>query len=252
MLHRYAWFLAIFALAVLVSGAYITSTQVATHQPQDQSLHRILSIVLALLTAGLLIWTRGVFIWIAILALAMDAALGRSTPAIALAHAVLAHFFFAILVGIAMISSPAWKREAEPVDDGGRPLLRPAAMLMPPLVLLQITLGAAYRHDLTGVMFHMAGAMIVVLITVIVSAVVLQNFPAPAAMRRAAATLISLVVAQVCLGIAAFLMLVLNASGSSAFVPVTVGHAAIGAMTLAASCVMAMQVWRGIRPKKVH
>jgi hypothetical protein len=78
---------------------------------------------------------------------------------------------------------------------------------------------------------------------------VLHNFLGPAPLRRAAAMLISVVLVQVCLGIAAFLMLVLNAAGTFAFVLATVGHVSIGAATLAASVVMAMQVWRSVPPK---
>jgi len=164
-------------------------------------------------------------------------------------HAVLAHFFFAIVVVIVVVTSASWNREAVVVDDGGRFLLRPLAIATPPVVLLQTTLGAAYRHDAIGVMPHMAGAMVVALTTLVVSAVILQNFPGPAPMRRAAAVLISIVLAQVCLGIAAFLMLILNTAGTFAFVLVTVGHVATGAATLGASVVMAMQTRRSLLPK---
>jgi hypothetical protein len=64
-LHRYAIFLALIALAVIVSGAFITSTEVAARQSQapipggglDRVLHRALAIALTLLTLGIAIWT---------------------------------------------------------------------------------------------------------------------------------------------------------------------------------------------------
>jgi len=129
-------------------------------------------------------------------------------------------------------------------------LLRPLAVAIPPVVFLQITLGAAYRHDITSVMPHMAIAMGVAFVALICSSVVLQHFPRPAVMRHSAVALISLVLTQVCLGIGAFVMLVLNSAGTLYFVAVTVAHVLIGASTLAASIVMAMQVRRSVLPKQ--
>jgi heme A synthase len=268
MLHRYVLFVAVFALAVIVSGALITSTQVAARQSQsavaagiDQLLHRVLSITLTMLTLGIAIWlssaARAGWLralgWAAFATLVIDAATGWAavplSPWLGMLHASLAHLFFSVIVAIAIVTAPSWHRKTEPVDAGEWPLLRPLALATPPAALLQIVLGAAYRHEVTGVMPHMAGAMVVVLMTLVVSALVLQNFPEPVSMRRAAAALISIIVVQVCLGIAAFLMLVLNTAGTVAFVLVTVGHATTGALTLAASMVMAMQVGRGIRRK---
>jgi hypothetical protein len=107
------------------------------------------------------------------------------------------------------------------------------------VVFLQIALGAAYRHDMTSVMPHMAVAMGVAFLALIVSSVVLQNFSRPTSLRRAAGVLISIVLTQVSLGITAFVLLVLNTAGTLAFVAVTVGHVAVGAATLASSVVMA-------------
>lgn len=266
-LHRYALALAVFALIVIVSGAYITSTEVVAQQNQtavagiDEMPHQVLSIALAVLTLGAAIWTSWIasaarmraLAWTGFATLALDAALGLRgaplSPALGIFHALLAHFFLSVMIVIAVITSAGWNREPEPVDDAGWSFLRPLAVATPPVVLVQITLGSAYRHQATGIMPHMAGAMVVALLTLVVSAVVLQNFSRPAPMRNAAITLISIVLAQVCFGIAAFLMLVLNAAGTFAFLLVTVGHVTIGATVLAASVAMAMQVSRGIVPK---
>lgn len=262
-IHRYSWFLAVVGLVAIISGAYITSTEVVARQAQtagasgvNELPHRILSIALLVFTLGAGVWTSltevsaqlRALVWSAFGALALDAALGLPgaplTPVFGMFHALLAHFFFAVIIAIVVITSAGWSREPEIVDDQGWSFLRPLALATPPIVLVQIALGAAYRHQETGIMPHMAGAMVVALTTLVVSAVVLQNFPGPASLRRAAAWLISILLAQVCFGIAAFLMIVLNAAGTVAFEAVTVGHVAIGASTLAASVVMALQVWR--------
>jgi heme A synthase len=267
-LHRYATFLVVLAVAVIVAGAVITSTEVAARQTQSavspdvhESLHRILAIALTLGGLGLAIgitrtaaaaWLRAVS-WAGVATLAIGGALGWGTPpisaGIAVLHALLAHLFLSLAVVMAVGTSASWNRAPELVDGSSKPLLRPLALATPPVVFIQIVLGATYRHNMTSVMPHMGVAMGVAFLALIGSSVVLQNFPRPAGLRHAAAALISLVLTQVCLGIGAFVMLVLNAAGTFYFVAVTGGHVLVGASTLAASVVMAMQVWRSVRPK---
>jgi heme A synthase len=268
-LHRYAVFVVILAVAAIVTGAIITSTEVAARQTQSAvspivslTVHEALSIALTLFVLGLAIWISRsggpgwlrTVAWSAIVTLGIDAALGWQklplTANIAVLHALLAHIFFSLAVVIAVGTSASWNSLPEQVDGSIKPFLRPLAVVIPPVVFLQITLGATYRHDITSVMPHMAIAMGVAFLALIGSSVVLQNFPRPVTMRHSAVALISLVLTQVCLGIGAFVMLVLNGAGSLYFVAVTVGHVLIGASTLAASVVMAMQVRRGILPKQ--
>jgi heme A synthase len=268
-LHRYAVFVVILAVAAIVTGAIITSTEVAARQTQSAvspivslTVHEALSIALTLFVLGLAIWISRsggpgwlrTVAWSAIVTLGIDAALGWQklplTANIAVLHALLAHIFFSLAVVIAVGTSASWNSLPEQVDGSIKAFLRPLAVVIPPVVFLQITLGATYRHDITSVMPHMAIAMGVAFLALIGSSVVLQNFPRPVTMRHSAVALISLVLTQVCLGIGAFVMLVLNGAGSLYFVAVTVGHVLIGASALAASVVMAMQVRRSVLPKQ--
>jgi heme A synthase len=255
-------------LSVILSGAYITSTEVAARQSQSaispvlhEGLHRALAIAFVVLTLGLAIWTTAgtksralqVVAWSAAGVVTLDATLGWHaaplSPTAGVFHALLAHLLLSLIVVVAVGTSSSWRREPELVDGSIRPLLRPLVVAIPPTVFLQITLGALYRHNITSVMPHMAVAMGVALLALIGSSQVLQNFPRPAPMRHAAIALISIVLTQVCLGITAFLMLLLNAAGTLYFILASVGHVAVGASTLAASIVMAMQVWRSVTPK---
>lgn len=265
LLHRYALFLAALALIVVGSGAYITSTEVTSRQAQStvsgaisEVPHVALSITLMVLALGAAIWSSRLgnrwvraLAWSGFAMLMLDAALGWSGPplsaALAIFHALLAHLFLSIAVVIAILTSASWAAEPELAGDEGWSLLRPLALATPPVVLMQIALGAMYRHETIGILGHLAGAMVATLLTLIVSAVVLQNFPKPVLMRRAAAALITIVLTQICLGAAAFLMLVLNTAGTFAFLLITVGHVVVGTATLAASVVMAMQVVRSLR-----
>ena len=267
LLHRYALVITALALIVILAGAYITSTEVTARQAQStvsgvisEAPHVALSVALIILTLGAAIWSlrvKGVWVrtlaWAGFAMLALDGVLGWPgaplSATLAIFHALLAHLFLSVAVMIAMLTSASWNAESERVDDEGWSLLRPLALATPAVVIIQIALGAMYRHQTIGILGHLAGAMVATLLTLIVSAVVLQNFPKPAPMRRAAAALISIVLTQICLGAAAFLMLVLNTAGTVAFLLITVGHVAVGAATLAASVVMAIQVARSLRPK---
>jgi cytochrome c oxidase assembly protein subunit 15 len=269
-LHRYVILVVMLALVAIVTGAILTSTDVAARQPQSaipggasKLLHTVVSIALGVFTLGLAIWISrsSVAAWLKCLAwcatalLAASSALGWQTssplPAkAALIHALLAHLFFSLAVVIAVATSATWNSPPERVDGSHKPFLRPLSIAIPPVVFFQIILGAAYRYELTSVLPHMGIAMGVAFLALIGSSVVLQNFPRPASLRHSAIALISLVLSQVCLGIGAFVMLVLNDAGNCYFIAVTVGHVLVGASTLAASIVMAMQVIRSVLPKQ--
>lgn len=266
-LHRYAIFLAVCALLAIASGAYITSLEVVARQPQsgsqggaiDLTVHRALAIAAALLILGAALWTMRstlalrALAWSAVVVVVVDMGLGWQgiplSPGAGVFHALLAHLLFSLLIVMVVATSPQWTGPPETVDPGSRPWLRPVTVAIPPVVFLQITLGAAYRHDMTSIMPHIAVAMAVAFLALIGASAILQNFDRPAPMRAAAVALISIVLTQVCLGITAFILLVVNYTGTVWFVVSTVGHVSVGAATLAASVVMAMQVWRSVLPR---
>jgi len=114
----------------------------------------------------------------------------------------------------------------------------------PFLVIVQISLGAAYRHKVLGVMPHMAGAMLVVLPLLVVSVLLLQNFPAHPTLRPVAIAAMSVVLLQASLGIAAFVMRLMDFDTSKGFLFLAATHVCVGALTLAASVVLALEVRR--------
>ena len=177
-LHVYALFVAVLAMGVMIAGATITSAEVAARESQSavalipsDGLHRSLGIALALLTLGLAIWASlgaiprwiRIVAWTGVVALVSDSALAWQalplSPKTGVLHALLAHLYLSVSVVVAVGTSRSWNREPELVDGSIRPLLRPLVIAIAPVVFLDITLGAAYRHDMTSVMPHMAVAM---------------------------------------------------------------------------------------------
>jgi heme A synthase len=126
------------------------------------------------------------------------------------------------------------------------PTLRLFAIATPPLILLQIVLGAAYRHKLTGILPHMGGAMIVSIAILVLAMLILQRHPEHRKLCRAATWLISILLAQVALGVTALIMPLLNVS-PTVVIAGTALHVVFGSLTLAANVVLAMQVHRSVR-----
>ena len=245
---------AIAGLAAIVSGAYVTSVAVAVQPGLAQpnlELHRIIAfLAIAAGIAVLLARPRSRQLHglvAALIALIASATVGWNhplSPAAAVAHASASHIFTAA-VAFALIAETAPPKEAIPA--GSWTALRPVALWTPAAVFVQIVLGALYRHQITGIMPHMLGAMVVALLTIVVSAILLQHFSQSPALKRAAALLMTAVLLQICLGIAVFLLLLLNASNTSAFVWLATAHVTTGTLVFAASILMSIEVRRNLR-----
>ena len=140
----------------------------------------------------------------------------------------------------------------ELVEDHGWPSLRSLAIMLPLVVLTQIALGAGFRHGALSVMPHLAGAMVVTLVLLIMAAFVMQQFPTHRTLRPAAIALMSIGFVQVALGIAALILRMTTPQGATETVIVTVAHVAVGAMTLASSISLSILIRRNVRPRRVE
>ena len=167
-------------------------------------------------------------------------------PAVSVSHACLAQLFFSTTVAIAIFTSRSWQDGPDFVRDYGTPSLRSLAILVPVLLLAQVALGAAFRHGAMTVMAHVIGAMVVTPAVLIVCAFVLHQFPEHRSLRRAAIALLSITLAQVMLGIGAYFTRSNVDKNPLLMVIVTVAHVATGALTLASSVVLAIQVRRNV------
>src|SRR5204863_1638828 len=148
---------------------------------------------------------------------------------------------------IAVLTSKKWQEGPEPVQDYGWPSLRTLAILTPVLVLVQIALGAGFRHRAFGLLPHVIGAMLVPLVILLTGIFVLQQFPKHRSLRPAAVALLSISGVQVFLGVIAYIARINAAEYPLAMVLTTVAHVATGGLTLAASVVLAIQIRRNVR-----
>lgn len=283
-LHRFAVFTACATFILIVAGALVTSNDAGLSVPdwptsfgslykiprmvggvRFEHTHRMVAEFVGLLTIVIAVWTwraerRRWMRYLAAGALAtviVQGILGGITvlhylpPAVSSTHAAVAQTFFCIAVCIAMFTGRRWVEEVPRVEfDTRRPTLITLTILSIFVLYVQLILGAMFRHHGMSWWPHVfnAGTVAVVLTWTAVRAITVYS--KIDAIRRPAITLVSLLVAQLCLGFAAFLTRV--AWGRDAVQPelpmiiTTVAHVAVGALLLATAVVLAIQVWRHV------
>jgi cytochrome c oxidase assembly protein subunit 15 len=168
-------------------------------------------------------------------------------PAVSIAHACLAQLFFSTTVAIAVFTSKSWIAGPEMVEDHGWPSLRSLAILTPAMVLVQIALGAAFRHRAIGVLPHVLFSGVVTLAVLFIATFVMHQFPDHHALSAAAKALLGVTTLQVMLGVAAYYTRLQAAQQPLAMVLTTVAHVATGGLTLAASVILSIQILRNVR-----
>src|SRR4051812_46325787 len=219
-LHRFAKFLAGLTFLLIAAGALVTSNDAGLAVPdwptsfgslwriphmvggvKFEHGHRMLAELVGLLSIGLAAWVwrsdeRRWMRWLGVTALATVIAqgvLGGLTVLfflpwwISSAHATLAQSFFCIVVSIALFSSRGWL-ETEParLSDAASPSLRTLSILCVASILVQLILGAAFRHSGMKLLPHLISATVVTTLLVWTSSRALTNHAMPQSVRRPA------------------------------------------------------------------
>ena len=227
--------------------------------------HRMVAGTLVTLTLAIAIWTllvehRRWLRWLAVGAFCTviaQAILGGLTvlflqpPAVSTAHATVAQTFFCIAVAIAVFTGRKWIEEQPQVEfDSRRPSLYRLTWLSIFVLYVQLILGGMFRHHGMSWWPHVLHAGIVAFVLAWTAVRALSVYSRIEAVRRPAIIMLSLLIVQLCLGFTAFLTRV--AWGKDAVQPelpmvaATVAHVAVGALLLATTVVLAIQVWRHV------
>ncbi|HEY8670980.1 MAG TPA: hypothetical protein VIL63_09085, partial [Terriglobales bacterium] len=134
------------------------------------------------------------------------------------------------------------------IKDDGRPSLLSLSLLSILILYVQLILGAMFRHHGMPWWPHVLNAIVVALVLTWTGIRALLQFSGIDAIRRPAVALLFLLVIQLCLGFAAFLTRVAwgpdAAQPELSMVVATVTHVAVGALLLATTAVLTLQVWR--------
>ncbi len=279
-LHRYSVLLAVCTLLLVVAGGLVTSNDAGLSVP-DWPLsygklmpvmeggifyehgHRMVATTVGFLTIILAVWLWRVDdrAWMRRLGVAALGAviaqglLGGLTvifmlpKAVSISHACLAQLFFSTTVAIAVFTSASWLRGPRITADGGTPALRALAIAAPLCIFVQLALGASARHRFLGVLPHIVGAAVATGVVLWISVRVLMRHAEHDALRKSALALVSITFLQVFLGIAAYMSRIATIDAPQPMplmVGFTVAHVATGALTLAASVILAIQVRRNV------
>jgi cytochrome c oxidase assembly protein subunit 15 len=172
-------------------------------------------------------------------------------PAVSSAHAALAQTFLCIAVCIAMFTGQKWVEEPPQVEfDNRRPSLFTLTLLSIVVLYVQLILGAMFRHKGMSWWPHVAHALVVAVVLTWTAVRALSVYSKIEAVRQPAILMLSLLITQLSLGFAAFLTRV--AWGRDAVQPElpmvisTVAHVAVGAVLLATTVILSIQVWRHV------
>ena len=282
--HTFAVFTACATLIVITAGAMVTSNDAGLSVPdwptsfgylvkvpqfvggiRYEWSHRMLAGSLLTLTLAIAVWTllaerRRWLRWLAIGAFCtviVQATLGGLTvlflqpPWLSTAHAAVAQTFFCIAVAIAVFTGRKWVEEQPKVEfDSRRPSLFTLTLLSIFVLYVQLILGGMFRHHGMSWWPHVVHAVIVSFVLAWTAIRALSVYSRIEAVRQPAILMLSLLLAQLCLGFTAFLTRI--AWGREAAQPelpmvvATVTHVAVGALLLATTVVLAIQVWRHV------
>jgi heme a synthase len=281
-LYRFAVITSCCTALLLMAGALVTSNDAADSVPdwplaygrivppliggiRYEYTHRVLAGIVSILTLILAVWLARVerrplarrLGWTALALVVAQACLGGfrvlvGYPALsATAHATLAQVFFITVVGLALYLSGWWQRDLPELDDRGSPQLRSLAAWTTAAILVQLVLGAAFRHGAFGIVPHLVGAGVVTALVVWTGAVAKRRFREVRDLRRATILLHSFFGLQILLGFAAWWAV--DAARDAVqptftYVLLTVAHVLGGALTLAASVILTLTCFRLIRP----
>jgi heme A synthase len=220
----------------------------------------LVSLTLTIAIRTFLVERRRWMRWLAIGAfctVVVQAVLGGLTvllfqpPAVSTAHATVAQTFFCIAVAIALFTGRKWVEEQPRVEfDTRRPSLLTLTLLSIFVMYVQLILGGMFRHHGMSWWPHVLNAAIVAFVLTWTVIRTLSVYSHIQAVRRPAILILALLITQLCLGFAAFLTRV--AWGKDAAQPelpmvaATVAHVAVGALLLATTVVLAIQVWRHV------
>jgi cytochrome c oxidase assembly protein subunit 15 len=172
-------------------------------------------------------------------------------PAVSTAHATVAQTFFCIAVAIAVFTGRKWIEEQPQVEfDSRRPSLITLTLLSIFLLYVQLVLGGMFRHHGMSWWPHVLNAAIVSFVLAWTAIRAISLYSHIEAVRRPAIIMISLLITQLCLGFTAFLTRVAwgrnTVQPELPMVASTVAHVAVGALLLATTVVLAVQVWRRV------
>jgi heme a synthase len=283
-LHRFAILVAVLTVILLLAGALVTSNEAGDSVPdwplsfgrwligpehfvanvRYEYSHRFIAGMVGVSTFLLASWIwltekRRWVAWLGVIALAgviAQAVIGGVRvhfPAykalIAVPHALVAQSFFALIVSIAVFTSESWRQRGDVETERANPRLRRLAAVSVAAVLVQLVLGAGFRHQAFGIEPHVVGAVFATGLIISTSVAALSRRVADSSLKRPAVLALVLIALQIGLGISAYFARLASADDPQPLEPMislTALHLVIGALTLATLLVLTLRCHRPV------
>jgi cytochrome c oxidase assembly protein subunit 15 len=284
-LHGYAIFIACATFLLIIAGGLVTSNDAGLSVPDWPTSfgtfrmprmvggvlyehgHRMIAATVGLLTVILAVWAwrreprRWVrrLVGVAVLTVIAQGVLGGITVlfylpvVVSVGHATLAQTFFCIMVSLALFTARDWRWDEPRIEDLAAPSLRHLAVATPGAIYIQLILGAAFRHNGFGILPHIVVAMVVTLLVTWMATRIFSRFSTEKRLVHAMGLLLGLVIVQVFLGIVAYVMRLASRDAPQPLPPVvnvTTAHVAVGALVLASSVLLALQIFRRVAARQ--
>jgi len=224
--------------------------------------HRLVAGFVGMLTIilAIWIWARISRHWVrwaalaAVLAVVAQALLGGVTVlrylpvAISTAHAALAQIFLCLASSLAFFTGANWRWEEAKQVDTSSPSLQHISSVATGAILVQLVLGAIYRHSRdASIIPHIAAACVVTLLVGWVVAGVIRRFAAQPGLAKPALLLAGLLLSQLFLGAGSYLMRLAARNAPQplwAVAEITTTHVAVGAALLVTCLYVTFQTHR--------
>jgi heme a synthase len=287
-LHRLAIILCCLTVVLLVAGALVTSNEAGDSVPdwplsfgrwlirsnnfianvRYEYSHRFIAGLVGFTTLALAVWAwlverRGWMKRLALVAFAgvvAQAAIGgmrvwfpEYKALIAVPHALVAQSFFAVVVSIVVFTSQSWRSPHKTRTDGKSLPVRALTGTTVLAVLIQLVLGAGFRHQAFGIAPHIVGAVAVTVLMTITVITVVRRHRDDGYLTRPARFAIGLLVIQLGLGIGAYFARLASAGDPQPLEPMislTVAHLVVGALTLAMMVTLTLRCYQVLAPDR--
>src|SRR5712692_1720853 len=269
--HRFAVFVAMWTVLLLIAGALVTSNDAALAVPDwplsygsltppmvggifYEHSHRLIAGGLGILAVilAIVIWVRDDRRWlrwfgiIAVLGVVVQAILGGQVVIrllhywLPVIHACFAQIVFAAVLSIAVFTSRWWVTDQAPLEDRGGFSIHALALLNAIIVFFQTFLGAGFRHQDLPIWPHVAGSLLVLASVVCTAGILRKRFPQSRELSKTPILLHSVFGVQFLLGLGAYWARLTSADAPQPMrlmVLLTVTHTVVGAL-LFAVCIL--------------
>ena len=230
--------------------------------------HRMIATTVGILTMVLAFWMWRAehrwwvrrLGWIALAAVIVQGVLGgitvlyRLPTAVVVGHACLAQLFFCLALSLAVFTGRMWNLPGPPAEERQSPGFRQLAAATSLILFVQLTLGAALRHNALNVIPHLLGAGVVCVMVGWVVLRAMAQLLEQKPLQRLAALMGILVIVQVALGgVSYFTRLPQNAGAGldPVMIWMTTAHVAVGALLLGVSWVLTLHSFRRLTAPRV-